>query len=79
MMLTPDQPRREFSSKLRPENCKEVDMLNYLFDCYERVAYEERTAPKVCMNIHLNGIIKNSQRVNVCLGSSRSWAPLHSQ
>ena len=47
MMMTPDLPRREFSSKLRPENCKEVDMLNYLFDCYERVAYEERTAPKV--------------------------------
>ena len=34
MLLTHDQRRREFTCKLRPENCKESYMLNYLFDCY---------------------------------------------
>ncbi|KAL4221583.1 Ubiquitin conjugation factor E4 B [Mactra antiquata] len=46
MTMTPEQPRREFTCKLRLENCKEVDMINYLVDSYERVAFEERTAPK---------------------------------
>lgn len=40
-------PKREFSEKFRPQPCEELDVLNYLFDCYERISIEERTAPKV--------------------------------
>ena len=50
MLLTPEQPKREFTCKLRPVRCKEVDMVNYLLDSYERVSLEERTAPKVCFD-----------------------------
>ena len=39
------QLRREF--KYEPDKCKDVDMINYLLDSYDRVAGEERTAPKV--------------------------------
>ncbi|PVD36627.1 hypothetical protein C0Q70_03613 [Pomacea canaliculata] len=39
-------PKREFSEKFRPQPCEELDVLNYLFDCYERISIEERTAPK---------------------------------
>lgn len=38
-------PKREFSPKFPSERCKEVDMINYLLDCYERAGVEERTAP----------------------------------
>ncbi|ESO98532.1 hypothetical protein LOTGIDRAFT_174217 [Lottia gigantea] len=46
MQLTPDVPKREFISRCEPLVCKEVDMINYLLDSYERVSIEERTAPK---------------------------------
>ncbi|WAR13927.1 UBE4B-like protein [Mya arenaria] len=46
MMPTPDTPRREFTSKMPQPQCKEVEMVNYLLDSYERVAGEERLAPK---------------------------------
>ncbi|XP_033763599.1 LOW QUALITY PROTEIN: ubiquitin conjugation factor E4 B-like [Pecten maximus] len=38
-------PKREFSPKYPSEKIKEVDMINYLLDCYERAGIEERTAP----------------------------------
>lgn len=47
-MMSPDmQPKREFSAKYQPENCKEVEMISYLMDCYDRAGLEERLAPKV--------------------------------
>ena len=64
MLMTPDQPKREFTCKLRPEKCKETDMLNYLFDCYERVAYEERTAPKVGL-FNVTGSIRSRRFCNI--------------
>jgi hypothetical protein len=46
--MSPDmQPKREFSEKYKPENCKEVEMISYLMDCYDRAGLEERLAPKV--------------------------------
>ena len=39
--------RRFPVEKFQPEKSKEVELLNYLLDCYERVGMEERTAPKV--------------------------------
>lgn len=39
-------PKREFSERFQAEPSKELDLLNYLLDCYERISTEERTAPK---------------------------------
>lgn len=47
MMMTPEQPRREVGKKVAQVECKEVEMITYLMDSYERVAQEERMAPKV--------------------------------
>lgn len=46
-MMSEAAPRREFLDRFQPQHCKELDVLNYLLDCYERVSIEERTAPKV--------------------------------
>lgn len=52
-MMSPDmQPKREFSAKYQPENCKEVEMISYLMDCYDRAGLEERLAPKVGGQLH---------------------------
>ena len=40
-------PKREFNEKFQPPPSKELDLINYLLDCYERISNEERTAPKV--------------------------------
>ncbi|XP_064642091.1 ubiquitin conjugation factor E4 B-like [Lineus longissimus] len=40
------KPKREFLEHCRPEKCKETELLTYIFDCYERVAIEERISPK---------------------------------
>lgn len=48
-MMTPEQPRRELGSKVAQIQCKEVEMMTYLMDSYERVSQEERMAPKVCL------------------------------
>lgn len=69
LLLTPDQPRREFTCKVRPENCKESDMLNYLFDCYERVAYEERTAPKRASVPPMSLMLSAARNQSVCHAS----------
>ena len=42
-------PKREFNEKFQPPPSKELDLINYLLDCYERISNEERTAPKVCV------------------------------
>lgn len=39
-------PKREFSEHFQPQPSKELDLINYLLDCYERISTEERTAPK---------------------------------
>ena len=40
-------PKREFSEKCQPHPSKELSIINYLLDSYERISTEERTAPKV--------------------------------
>lgn len=41
------QQARQFPhEKFAPEKCKEVEMISYLLDCYDRVNTEERKAPK---------------------------------
>ncbi|KAK7497939.1 hypothetical protein BaRGS_00010810 [Batillaria attramentaria] len=44
--MTEAAPKREFSERFQPEPSKELDVLNYLLDGYERISTEERTAPK---------------------------------
>ncbi|KAK7093486.1 ubiquitin conjugation factor E4 B-like isoform X2 [Littorina saxatilis] len=39
-------PKREFAEKFQPPPSKELDLISYLLDCYERISTEERTAPK---------------------------------
>ena len=44
------QQARQFPhEKFAPEKCKEVEMISYLLDCYDRVNTEERKAPKVLL------------------------------
>lgn len=45
--MSPEHEERKFTSKIQPQKRKEVELINYLLDCYERVAFEERTSPKV--------------------------------
>ena len=47
MDSAPYPDNRQFYEKFQPEKCKEVDLINYLLDCYDRVHYEERASPKV--------------------------------
>lgn len=47
MMLLDMQLKREFFVKYQLENCKEVEMISYLMDCYDRVGLEERLVLKV--------------------------------
>lgn len=47
MVVSPEQPRREVSSRVQHGQGKVAQMFTYLLDCYERVAGEERLAPKV--------------------------------
>ena len=47
MLTGAEAPKQEFTAKLPQPQCKEVEMVNYLLESYERVAAEERLAPKV--------------------------------
>ena len=53
--MNPDPPRHDVSSKVSQVECKEVHMMTYLMDSYERVAQEERMAPKVGHKMTFNG------------------------
>lgn len=44
-LMSPEHERK-FTSKIQPQKKKEVELINYLLDCYESVAVEERTNPK---------------------------------
>ena len=46
--MSPEHERK-FTSKIQPQKKKEVELINYLLDCYESVAVEERTNPKVSL------------------------------
>lgn len=47
-LMSPEHERK-FTSKIQPQKKKEVELINYLLDCYESVAVEERTNPKVSL------------------------------
>lgn len=66
MMMTPEQPRREFTCKLQPVKCKEMDMINYLVDSYERVAGEERMAPKRASVPPMSDMLSSVRNQCVC-------------
>lgn len=77
-MMSPDmQPKREFSAKYQPENCKEVEMISYLMDCYDRAGLEERLAPKVG-EVNSVQIIsfecKSAIIIHACFAFQRRWA-----
>ncbi|XP_048766609.1 ubiquitin conjugation factor E4 B-like [Ostrea edulis] len=66
-MTSPDmQPKREFSEKYQPETCKEVEMMNYLMDCYDRAGLEERLAPKRASVPPLSLMLSSVRRQCVC-------------
>lgn len=44
-LMSPEHERK-FTSKIQPQKKKETELINYLLDCYENVAVEERTNPK---------------------------------
>lgn len=70
-MMSPDmQPKREFSARYQPENCKEVEMINYLIDCYDRAGLEERLAPKVSLESDHFGIFES---VSEKFSATISW------
>ncbi|XP_055958481.1 ubiquitin conjugation factor E4 B [Patella vulgata] len=69
MQLTPDVPKREFVSRCEPVKCKEVNMINYLLDCYERVGIEERTAPKRSSIPPMSDVLSIARNQCVCLTS----------
>lgn len=46
--MSPEHERK-FTSKIQLQKKKEVELINYLLDCYESVAVEERTNPKVSL------------------------------
>ncbi|XP_053378562.1 ubiquitin conjugation factor E4 B-like [Mercenaria mercenaria] len=66
MLMTPEQPRREFTCKLRPVKCKEVEMINYLVDSYERVAVEERMAPKRASVPPMSDMLSSARNQCIC-------------
>ena len=42
------QPSRQFPfAKFQPSKCKEVEMISYLLDCYDRVGMERHRASRV--------------------------------
>lgn len=66
-MMSPDmQPKREFSAKYQPENCKEVEMISYLMDCYDRAGLEERLAPKRASVPPLSLMLSSARHQCVC-------------
>ncbi|KAK3104970.1 hypothetical protein FSP39_014399 [Pinctada imbricata] len=65
-MVSPDmQPKREFS-KYPVEKCKEVELINYLLDCYDRVSIEERIAPKRASVPPLSSVLSTARSQCVC-------------
>ncbi|XP_052213480.1 ubiquitin conjugation factor E4 B-like isoform X2 [Dreissena polymorpha] len=69
MVLSPDQPRREVSSRVQPGHCKEAQMFTYLLDCYERVAGEERLAPKRASVPPMSEMLASARSQCVCHAS----------
>ncbi|XP_048250307.1 ubiquitin conjugation factor E4 B-like [Haliotis rufescens] len=65
-MMSPEHFNREFSEKFPLAKCKEVDMLNYLLDCYDRVAVEERTAPKRCSIPPMSDMLSTARSQCIC-------------
>ncbi|XP_076086292.1 ubiquitin conjugation factor E4 B-like isoform X3 [Mytilus galloprovincialis] len=58
------QLRREF--KYEPEKCKDTDLINYLLDSYDRVAIEERTAPKRASMPPMSTMLSSARNQCVC-------------
>ncbi|XP_063409618.1 ubiquitin conjugation factor E4 B-like [Mytilus trossulus] len=58
------QLRREF--KYAPEKCKDTDLINYLLDSYDRVAIEERTAPKRASMPPMSTMLSSARNQCVC-------------
>ncbi|XP_052828184.1 ubiquitin conjugation factor E4 B isoform X1 [Octopus bimaculoides] len=56
-LMSPEHEERKFTSKIQPQKRKEVELINYLLDCYERVAFEERTSPKKSSIPPLNNVL----------------------
>ncbi|KAJ8320744.1 hypothetical protein KUTeg_002331 [Tegillarca granosa] len=61
--------KREFSSKYQPPKCKEIDMINYLLDCYDRVALEERISPKKSSIPPMSTMLSTARNQCVCHSS----------
>ncbi|KAL5014805.1 hypothetical protein ScPMuIL_009075 [Solemya velum] len=65
-MGQPVLPKRVFSSRLKPENCKETSVVDFLLDSYERVALEERIAPKRASDPPLSTLLSTVRNQCVC-------------